>query len=108
MSAERWERLRAQLAEAGVDVRVDARSYAEAVYGRPRFGSSYSARAILPDGRHVTISDRWWRKNPDVWIGYEVVLEGADSIVRRTWPLSKKRSEVVATVLEAVAVGAVS
>jgi hypothetical protein len=98
----RWERLRAQLAEAGVDVAVDARSYSEAVFGRVRFGTSYSARLILADGRHVTISDRWWRKNPDVWIGWEVALEGADDLVKRTWPLTKKRGEVVAAVLEAV------
>lgn len=106
MSEARWERLAADLAAAGLDVRVDVRTGMEAVYGRVRSYTSRSARLVLADGRHVTIGDRWWRKNPDVWIGWAVELEDAEGIGLRSWPVSKKRSEVVAAVLEAVGAGA--
>lgn len=99
----RWERIQQLLAAEGIDIRVDARPYQEAVYGRVRSGTSYSARLVLPDGRHVTVRDQWWRKNPDVWIGYLVSTETAEGIVTRDYPLTKKRSEVVAFVREAVA-----
>jgi hypothetical protein len=103
MSAARWERLKASLAAAGVDATVDERPYSEAVYGRVQHGVSRSIAIRTPDRGFVEIGDGWWRKNPDVWIGWKVVVSGADSIITRDYAPTKKRSEVVAAVKEALA-----
>ena len=50
----------------------------------------------------VTVMDQSWRKNRDVWIGWEVDLEGPDGLTVRTWPITKKRAEVAAAVQEAL------
>lgn len=79
---------------------VDERAYAELRYGRPVHGVSRSITVALDDGRTVDIDDTWWRKNPDVWTGWQVHLIDADSLIARTWPRTKKRGEVVAAVRE--------
>jgi hypothetical protein len=99
----RWDRLAADLAEIGVEARVDEKSYAEAVYGRVEHGVSRSVTLRHPGGGLVCVRDGWWRKNPDVWIGWSVSVEGSDGIVRRTWRNTKKRAEVAAAVREALA-----
>lgn len=91
---ERWERLAAQISEAALPVAVSSRTYPG--------GVTYFIGRTLDDGRRVEVHDAWWRKNPNVWIGYDVHIEGIDSIVTRAWPRTKKRSEVVAAVREAV------
>lgn len=101
--ATRWDRLVADLAGAGVEARLDEKPYAEEVYGRVRHGVSRSITLRHPGGGLVVVGDAWWRKNADVWIGWQVWVEGPDSFVRRTWPLTKKRSEVVTAVCEALA-----
>lgn len=106
MTAARWDRLAADLAAAGVPVTVDARPYAEAVFGRVQHGTTRSVSLALKGGRRLTVSDRWWRKNPDVWIGWEVYTERADGIAERPAPLTKKRPEVVEAVLAALDLGA--
>lgn len=104
MSA-RWDRLAATLADHGVAVTVDARPYSEAIYGRVRHGTSYGVTIRRREtGERVCIRDRWWRKNPDVWIGWEVYAENAEGFLTRAWPLTKKRSEVVANVRAALEV----
>ena len=102
MSAARWQRLADDLAAAGVEASVHAKPYAESVYGRVRHGVSRSITLLHPVSGIVAIADQQWRKNPDVWVGWQVSREGRDSIVIRTWPISKKRSDVVAHVLEAI------
>lgn len=104
MSAARWDRVAAAITEgAGLtDVKVNSRAYQEMVYGRARFGTSYGIDYRLPSGDHVQVRDCWWRKNPDYWIGYQVELCDREGMIRRTWPLTKKRGEVVAAVCEAV------
>lgn len=92
MTEDRWDRLVQSLAAAGVEARLDQRPY--------RGGITKSISIRLADGL-VEIHDKWWRKNDTVWIGWQVHAEGRDSIVRRTWSLTKKRGEVVASVLEA-------
>lgn len=99
----RWDRLTADLAEIGVEARVDEKPYAEAVYGRAQHGVSRSVTLRHPGGGLVGVRDGWWHKNPDVWIGWAVFVEGSDGIVRRTWRNTKKRAEVVAAVREALA-----
>lgn len=100
----RWDRLAADLAAGiGAEVRVDEKPYTEAYYGRVRQGVSRSITVRLPSGGLVEVRDGWWRKNPDVWIGWRVEVSGPDSITRRTWPNTKKRSEVVAAVRDALA-----
>lgn len=102
----RWDRLAADLAEVGVEARVDEKPYTEAVYGRVQHGVSRSVTLRHPGSGLVGVRDGWWRKNPDVWIGWGVFVEGADGIVRRTWRNTKKRSEVIAAVREALALSA--
>jgi hypothetical protein len=93
VNAERWDRLAATLAAAGIDATVHARSYPG--------GTSRSITIKLPGGL-LEVHDKWWRKNADVWIGWQVHTENADGIVTREWPLTKKRSEVAAAVAEAL------
>jgi len=66
------------------------------------FGQSHYISWRLADGSLVEVHDRWWRKNSDVWIGWQVHIEGPDSLVKREWPLTKKRSEVAADVAVAL------
>src|SRR5439155_20285974 len=88
---DRWERLVDTLAEAGISARVDR--------GRER--SDICLRA--DDSHLVIVHDTWWRKNPDVWTGWEVYVEGSDSITTRTYPRTKKRGEVRRNVEDAFA-----
>lgn len=97
----RWQRLVDDRAAAGVEASVHAKPYTESVYGRVRHGVSRSITLLHPVSGIVTIADKQWRKNPDVWVGWQVFREGCDSIVICTWPITKKRSDVVAHVLEA-------
>lgn len=96
MSAARWDRLVATLAEkAGVDTKVHTRSYPG--------GTSYGVLIRAENGNVIEVRDKWWRKNADVWVGWQVHAEGRDSIVIREWPVTKKRGDVAAHVKEALA-----
>lgn len=99
----RWDRLVSDLAEIGIEARVIEKPCAEAVYGRVRHGVSRSLKLRHPGGGVVGVLDGWWRKNPDVWIGWSVYVDGPDGIVRREWRNTKKRGEVVAAVRKALA-----
>lgn len=82
----RWERLADTLADIA-PVTVD------------RFGES--RQICIRSGRTlILIHDTWWR---DHWTGWEVYTEGADSIVQRTYPRTKKRGEVRRNVADALA-----
>jgi hypothetical protein len=84
----RWERLADDLA----DVATAGVSH-----------SGESRQILIRSGRTlVVVHDTWWRKNPDVWTGWEVYTEGADGIVQRTYPRTKKRGEVRRHVMEAL------
>lgn len=93
--AERWNRLAVTIAAADLPVTT--------VSSRPN-GTTHFISGTLPSGDRVEIHDKWWRKNPQVWIGYQVHVEDADGIERRSWPITKKRSEVIAAVREALMV----
>lgn len=94
MAETRWDRLARDLNEAGVAATVDERRYP---------GGISKSITLQAEATLVIVHDTWWRKNPDVWTGWEVHVEGrADSIVKRTWPRSKKRGETVAAVQEAL------
>lgn len=99
----RWGRLVADLAAAGIAATIDENSYAESLHGRPRFGVSRSVTIHRPGTGNVRIADRWWNKNPDVWVGWEVWTEDREGIVTRSWRWTKKRSEVIAAVREVMA-----
>ena len=91
MSAEgRWELLRESLVTLGVDVTIAARSSVN--------GSSHSI-AVRPANAAavVHVGDRWWSKNPEVWIGWEVFIQLDSTGLGRTWPISKSRLEVAKT-----------
>lgn len=95
-TSERWDRVAATIAaEAGLAVDVETKSYPG--------GVSFSITRRLPSGDVIGVHDKWWRKNHDVWIGYQVHVEDRGGIVRRAWPITKKRTEVVAAVREALA-----
>lgn len=91
----RWDRLQADLAAAGITARVDARPYP----GGTTRSITIQAATVL-----VCVHDTWWRSNDAVWTGWEVYTEGrADSLVKRTWPRTKNRSQAVAAVRDALA-----
>ncbi len=102
-TSARWERLAADLSEIGVEVRVTERPYAESAYGRVQYGVSRGMTLRHPGGGLVGVRDKWWRKNPDVWIGWQVDVANREGIEVRHWPITKKRSEVVAAVRDALA-----
>lgn len=105
----RWDRLAADLEAAGITARVDSRAYTETRYGRPAHGVSRSITLRHPAGGLVAIHDRWWNKNPDVWVGWEVYREDAEGIVQgRPSRWSKKRAEVTAAVRAALTTEGVS
>lgn len=103
MSSARWDRLAADLAAAGIAARVDGRPYSETRRGRAVHGVSRSITLRHPAGGLVTIGDQWWRKNLDVWIGWEVTREDADGITLGRPVRSKNRGDVVAAVRAALA-----
>jgi hypothetical protein len=96
MSAARWQRLADDLAAADFPADVQRWNYPG--------GVSESIGFNVPDlDVRVEVHDKWWRKNADVWIGWQVHVEDAEGIIVREWPLTKKRSQVVAAVRDAVA-----
>lgn len=94
MTEARWGRLAASLEAAGVAVTVSTRSYPG---GITRFMS-----IRRPDGSMVGIHDKAWRRNYDLWVGWEVHLADREGIAIQIWPITKKRAEVVAAVLAAL------
>jgi hypothetical protein len=77
MSAQRWERLRVTLSEAGVEATIIEKNH--------QTGTSRSL--WLRHGKdHVVVADRWWHKNPEIWVGWEVCVEDAEGFEVRRWP----------------------
>lgn len=94
MSAERWARLADSLLAAGIEVTVDVAAYP---------GGTSRSIDIRTGAGLVHVGDKWWRKNADVWIGWQVTREDKGSIIRWSSKISKKRGEVVAAVSSAMA-----
>lgn len=94
---DRWDRLAADLAAAGITARIDRKPYTETRYGRLVSGVSSSIFIRHPQGGSVEIDDKHGRGGK--WYGWTVSRIGADSITigRPTWG-TKKRGEVVAAV----------
>jgi hypothetical protein len=103
MADPRWDRLIQSLAEAGIEAKLTERDYVQdGPWGQGiRYGVSRSIIIRTPTGA-VEISDRWWRKNRDVWIGWDVTREDRQGIVKRQWGPTKKRAEVRSAVLTAL------
>lgn len=103
MAEGRWGRLVQDLTEAGFAPRLDEKPYSEIYRGRPRHGVSRSVTIQLPGKGLVTVSDKHWAKNIDVWLGYEVCAEDRDGIIIGRPPrASKNRGETVTAVREAL------
>lgn len=84
----RWDRLMVTLAEYGP--RLSTRNFPG--------GISYSI-TIEAGPVDIEVGDAWWRKNADLWIGYQVVvIDRASSLIKRDFPITKKRSEVAENV----------
>lgn len=97
MSAERWDRLVADLVAAGVPAKVTAKAYSQVEYGRVVHGVSRSIGLGQGEGL-VMIRDRYGRGGK--WYGYSVCVTQGDH--DREVCRSTKRSEVVAAVVKAV------
>jgi len=97
VSAERWERLAAALAAAGVPATVTARAYTQVEYGHIVHGVSRSIWLGQGEGL-VVIRDQHGRGGK--WYGYAVTITEGDH--DRDLCRSTRRSEIVAAVLEAV------
>jgi hypothetical protein len=89
----RWERLAARLTVAGIDAKLSQRSGPGAYF------------ISIPAGDvNVEVHDKWWSKNPDVWIGWQVHTDNVRTMLSsRGSALTKKQSEVVAAVREELA-----
>jgi hypothetical protein len=100
----RWDRLAADLTAAGTPAEVDEQPYFESVRGRGHSGIARSITVQVPGKGSVTITDKWWAKNTEIWLGWTVYAEGLDSIIvgRPSWG-SKKRGETVTAVKAALA-----
>lgn len=106
---DRWDRLAADLAAAGVPARVDRLPYSEIYRGRPRSGVSSSITILVRGWGTVDVRDKWWNKNPDKWVGWEVSAADTEGIDRgRAARWTKKRSEVVTAVLARMPAGSVT
>lgn len=103
MTSPRWDKLAADLTAAGFTAKVDERPYSEIDRGRVRSGVSRSITVSVPGKGLVTVSDSWWHKNPEIWLGWEITAEDAESIVQGRPVHSKKRGEVVTAVRTAFA-----
>ena len=91
--SERWNRLQASLQQAGIETKVIVRSGIN--------GMSHQIQ--IRSGKHIIhVNDMWWRKNRDVWVGWNVWIENADAIVVKDYRWTKKRSEVVGYVQDAL------
>lgn len=102
MPESRWDRLAADLRDAGFEPRLDERPYSETYRGRPRHGVSRSITFMIPGLGTVTVSDKWWSKNPDTWLGWTVCAEDREGITigQPSWG-NKNRSATVHEVREA-------
>jgi len=85
--SDRWERLASTLGGA---TKVTARAFPG--------GISEQIWIDAPDGGKIIVRDAWWRKNPDIWIGWQVTRDDRDGYVVAESRPTKKRSEVAAAV----------
>lgn len=90
MAADRWDRLVQTLAEHGIEAKVYSR------------GPGSRFISLSRPGGIVEIHDTWWPKNHDVWTGWQVWVEGRDSIVIREWDRTKKRGQVARDAIAAL------
>lgn len=88
---DRWDRLERDLKAAGIDCTL---------YRRGTFGCGPKNQITITEGdRRIVIDDRWWNKNPDKWVGWEVWAEDREGIVLgRPCRWTKKRGEALANV----------
>lgn len=93
---DRWDRLQADLAAAGIEARVDRKPYVEERYGRIEHGVS-SSIFIRTETGAVCVSDKHGRGGK--WYGWTVWAEDREGITigRPTWAQTK-RSVTVAEV----------
>ena len=94
----RWDRLAAALTEAGLKPELRTHKFWGGTYHRPVEKTGYHIYLTAPDGGMITIGDRFWSKNPDVWVGYTAWREDREGIVKRDMRWTKKRDEGVAFV----------
>lgn len=95
-AAERWARLRDQLATAGYTMRLDEKPYHQLNYGRVEHGVSRQLFAWTEDGGSVTIREKYGRGGK--WYGYEVSADDRDGYSRAIERLTTRRSAVVSQV----------
>lgn len=101
-AAARWERLRADLATAGLDARVSVRPYAQERYGRVEFGETYSI-TVSTGQRTLQIGDRYGRGGK--WYGWTAHYFDRDYATRGQVEVlrsSTRRSDVVAATVSAL------
>ena len=104
MTDGRWDRLAADLTEAGLDAKIEAKPYQEICLGRVRSGITRSITIRVPGKGLVEVSDKWWVKNPGTWLGWTVNAENTESFLVGCAPrASKNRRETVTAVKTALA-----
>lgn len=113
--AERWDALVVTLARRGGvpadKITVTAKHYADDSRG----GTSRSILLLtnevyahdsngapLTRGGLIEINDTWWRKNDNVWTGWQVTVSNHEDIVTRQYPSAKARGPIADQVREAL------
>ena|ERR1044071_7219140 len=89
MSDSRWGRMSQTLAEAGIENKITERSYAG--------GVSRSIQVRINPTHILIVHDKWWTKNPDVWVGWSAYVENtrtALAVRDNGWKATKKRAEI--------------
>lgn len=86
-NAARWNRLAMTLAQAGKSALIQ------------RVGDDGRQIVYRCGDVRVIVSDTWWK---DMWTGWQVWIENAESIVEKEYPKSKNRNAVTRDVLAAL------
>lgn len=103
MTAERWARLTADLAAAGVEVTVTEKPYSQLNYGRVEHGVTRQIIIGLADGGLLTVRDKYGRGGK--WYGWQVDRDDKDGYVAAQSRTSTRRSVTVAQVIDDIRIG---
>lgn len=95
---DRWERLAAALAMAGVEAQVSTTSYSQVHHGRVEHGVRRSIFIRNATNHLVEIADRYGRGGK--WYGWAVYRSDEHDLIVSSHSNLIKRSEVVTAVLD--------
>jgi len=96
---DRWDRLAADLAAAGIQGRIDRKPWQGTEYGRVVHGVSSSIWIAVPGKGGVSISDKYGRGGK--WYGFSVTAEDREGIVVGRFGWAQPKRSVAVTEAQA-------